>query len=51
MLTSFTNFITLILNFKYICYLTKLTLKKKYKISDINDLCNIFSEFRFYNHL
>ncbi len=43
MLTLFTNFITLILSFNYIHYLIKLTLKKKYKMSNINDLCDIFT--------
>ncbi len=42
-LTSFTNFITLILSFNYAYYLIKLALKKKYKMSDINNLCNIFA--------
>ncbi len=41
-LTLFTNFITLIISFNYIHYLIKLTLKK-YKISDINNFCDILT--------
>lgn len=42
-LTSFTNFMTLILSFNRIRYLIKLTLKKKYKMNDIDDFCDIFA--------
>ncbi len=41
MLTLFTNFLTLTLSFNRAHCLIKLTLKKKYKINKINNLCDI----------
>jgi len=50
-LTSFTNFMTLILSFNRTRCLIKLTLKKKYKMNDIDDFCDVLFKFYFYNRL
>ncbi len=42
-LTTFTKFITLILSFNLIHSLIKLTLKKKYKMSNINNFYDMFT--------